>query len=156
MVVALAPDPLVVAARRLTGAVATLDAQVADPLRQQLGVPAVWLVRVGADDRDRALLMRCVEGGCERPRRLSLDQVPFVLSEPHPAAVEEIAVATAEGRDWMAEEEVIVPPPPPTPWWRRWYVWVGVGAVVAGAIAAIAVATRPVEEIYLVDLGTAQ
>lgn len=35
-----------------------------------------------------------------------------------------------------------VPPPPPPPWYKRWYTWVAVGAVVAGAAVGVTYLTR--------------
>ncbi len=144
MVVALAANPMVVSARRLSTEMAAGDFSFGIRLAELLGVSAVWFLRVGDGDQDRALLMRCSGEGCALPRRLSLDEVPFVLPAFRP--VEDLAPtnrAYAQGLSWLQEEEVFVPPPPPLPWWRRWYVWVGVGAVLAGAISAIAVSTQP-------------
>jgi tetratricopeptide (TPR) repeat protein len=45
----------------------------------------------------------------------------------------------------------------PTPWFRRWYVWAGVGAVVAGVVVGVAVAESaqhaPAGTLGKVDLG---
>jgi len=73
-------------------------------------------------------------------------------AEPRPLAAPALAaaplpVAPAEAAPGAAVSVVTATAPPPVqprqPVWRRWWFWTGVGAVVAGGIAAAFFLTRP-------------
>jgi hypothetical protein len=155
MIVELAPDELVIAARRLETAARLLDTTVVDGAMRTLSVSSVWMVRVGRGDLDRGLIVRCVEAGCEAPRRLELDDVPFVLPTPTMADEVEIEAARRRGERWLDAPLIIPPPPPPEPFWRRWEVWVGLGVILAGGLTAIIVGAQPSptqNQVYPLDL----
>lgn len=153
VVVELAPDRLVASARRLVAASARFDP--VDALHQgaSLGVDAVWLARVGAGPEDRALLIRCTNGGCDEPQRLALDEVPFVLSAATPRPWEAVRVGQGTGAIWLDGRAVQPPPPEVVPFYRRWYVWAGLAVLAGGAAAAIAAAAQPdAQQVYEVEV----
>jgi len=41
------------------------------------------------------------------------------------------------------EHRRVAPPPPELEWFERWYLWAGLGVVIAGALTAIIVAAQP-------------
>lgn len=109
---------------------------VADALGALGGSVSVWLVWAGAGARDRAVAVRCAREGCDPPRRLERERV-----------AEQLAAAPAgadlpESLAWMDEASRVEVTQ--EPWWERWYVWVGAGAILAAAVAAIvAIVAQP-------------
>jgi hypothetical protein len=148
--IALAPDPLVAAARRLVAASHAADFVEVEANRARLGVEAAWVVEVGDGPLDRALLVRCEEGGCDRPRRLELDEV---LPRPASLAPEAVVGHLAAAREWVGEIPV-VPPPREPEWWEQWYVWAGAGALlVGGVVTAVVVAEQRGPVLHQPDYG---
>jgi Tetratricopeptide repeat len=74
-----------------------------------------------------------------------LAPAPAAAPPPPPAAVrDDGTLATPTGA--VPAVTATAPPPEqpgPQPLWRRWWFWTGVGAVVAGAVAAAFFLTRP-------------
>jgi hypothetical protein len=135
--VRLAPTELTMRVRRLREVARAGDARAVASILAELpgSAPRVWLLWPGAE-RDRAVLVGCEAGRCGAVRRL--DDRGLVadpgIGEPGgdlPAALR-----------WLSEAvETEIPTEPP--WWERWYVWVGVGAVLAAGVAAAIVAAQP-------------
>ena len=93
--------------------------------------PTLWVLEVGAGDRDRALLSVCREAGCGGPLRLSPDR-PLPGPEARPPAA-----SLAEARRWLASVPagpIALPVRPQL--WEQWYLWVALGAaLVLGSVA---------------------
>lgn len=132
----LAPTSELAAAQRALAAAREGRARsVADALGALAAPVSVWLVWAGAGARDRAVAVRCAREGCDPPRRLEPGGVAEQLAGG-PAGAD-----LAEALAWMDEASRALVTH--EPWWERWYVWVGAGAILAAAIAAVAALAQP-------------
>ena len=97
------------------------------------GASRAWLVFADSP-ADRAVIVVCEPSGCESPRRV---RGAMALSAVSPGG------SLRDARRWLSRgggtEIPIVDPE----WWERWYVWLGVGAVVAGAIVGAVFLAQP-------------
>lgn len=135
--VQLSPTDTLAAARRAADAA---RAGASDELVAALAAlpepPEVWLLWAGRGPLDRALAMRCTAEGCASARRFTGD-APVDLRVAPSAAPHDRSLA------WLAEIPFEAPPPPELEWFERWYLWAGLGVVIAGALTAIIVAAQP-------------
>jgi hypothetical protein len=136
--VRLAPTELTLRVRRLRAAARAGDAAAVASQLAALGpgAPRVWLLWPGAGPEERAVLVGCEPGRCGAVRRLEGPVVPAAPRVGAPSG--DLATALR----WM-DEAARRPVERAPPWWERWYVWAGVGAVVAAGVAAAVVAAQP-------------
>ncbi|MGF1467701.1 MAG: PEGA domain-containing protein [Sandaracinaceae bacterium] len=125
--VALSPSPRLAASRaaQRAGQAGELERVAALLARVGEGAPPFYVLRVGAGPQDRALLVRCEPGRCDRARRLR--------RRGEGLAAEGTPDRSADPR-WLLEPPTEAPEPGASR--DRWPLWVGVGLAVAGAAAA--------------------
>jgi hypothetical protein len=105
---------------------------------RSLAPPAVWMLWIGSGPADRAIAVRCTEGGCAAPRRLEPRSLSALDEEPLARWTASSLASALAWLDARPETASVA-----EPWWERWYVWVAAGVVMAAAAAAIGVAAQP-------------